>query len=178
MSTPRRTLSSEVAPTAIAPSGPSRTTAASVADELGDQADCLEADVVGVESHTRNSSASTTRVIPDLVPAVSVWASEPSASTSTITVPATTTAMYSQAASESLDGGSPFNRCPLPVTMPVRSPPGDARARRIRAYLRCNPRRSSRELTGLPHWSPPRGERRGAHAGLLMPFWTPPHRVT
>ena len=116
---PRRTLSSEAAPTAIAPSGPSSTTAASVADELGDQADCLEVRVVGVESQTRKSSASTTRMTPDLVPALSVSASEPSACTSTITVPATTTAVYSQAASESLDGGSPFNRCPLPVTIPL-----------------------------------------------------------
>src|SRR5215469_6549077 len=144
---PRRMLSSEVAPTAIAPSGPSSTTAASVAAELGDQADRLEVRVVWVESQTRNSSASTARVVPDLLTAPSVSASVPSACTAVTTVAATTAAIYRQAVGESRDGGSPLAGCPLPVTMPVRSPPGDDRARWRRASLRYGIRRSSRDLS-------------------------------
>ena len=158
-STPRRTLSSEVAPTASAPSGPASTTAASVAAELGDHADCREVRVVGVESQTPNSNASTTSVNPDLMPALSVSASEPSACASTAMVASTTTAAYSRATGESRDDGSPLDRCPLPVTMPAGSPPGDTWARGGRACLGSDARGSSRELAGLPHRSPPRGER-------------------
>src|SRR5487761_678025 len=58
-SRPRRALSTETAPTIAAPTGPSRTTEASVAEELGDQADLRGIRGVGVESQTRNSRAST-----------------------------------------------------------------------------------------------------------------------
>src|SRR5690348_6584582 len=105
-STPRRTLTREVAPTAIAPSGPSSTVAASVADELGDQADWREVSVVGAESQTRNSSASTNSA-PDLAATLSVSVSLPRASTSTAAAAATTTPTYSQATSESPGPGPP-----------------------------------------------------------------------
>ena len=55
----RRKLSTDTAPTRAAPSGPSSTTPASVADELGDQADCRAASGVGVESQIRNSKRRT-----------------------------------------------------------------------------------------------------------------------
>ena len=58
-SRPRRTDRSEVAPTTSAPTGPTSTTAARVAEELGDQADCRDARVVGAESQIRKSSTST-----------------------------------------------------------------------------------------------------------------------
>ena len=62
----RRRLSTDTAPTSAAPIGPSSTTAASVADELGDQADCRAASGVGVESQIRNSSMSTPSAIHQL----------------------------------------------------------------------------------------------------------------
>src|SRR5690348_2676083 len=96
-SRPRRTLSSEVAPTTSAPTGPASTTAARVTEELGDQADCREARVVGVESQIRNSSASTTMVQAFLT-RPSRSGSAPTAWASTATTAATTAATYSQAA--------------------------------------------------------------------------------
>ena len=59
---PRRRLISEVAPTNAAPPGPSSTTAARVAAELGDQADWREVRVVGVESQIMNRTASTSSI--------------------------------------------------------------------------------------------------------------------
>ena len=52
----RRMLSSDVAPTSAAASGPSRTTAARVAAELGDHLVCRAVSGVLTESQTRNSS--------------------------------------------------------------------------------------------------------------------------
>jgi hypothetical protein len=148
--TPRRTLSSEVAPTAIAPSGPSSTTAASVADELGDQADCREVRVVGVESQTRNSSASTASVAPDRLHAPSVSASARSAWIRAAAAVATTSATNSQAAGDSV-ADSPFGRRPLPVIMPVGSSPGAASAPRRRASSSHRTRASSHEPSALLH---------------------------
>src|SRR5258708_26951989 len=62
----RRTLIRDTAPTSAAPSGPSSTTAARVADELGDQAACRAASGVGVESQIRNKSMSTPSTIHQL----------------------------------------------------------------------------------------------------------------
>src|SRR5690242_7132952 len=115
-SRPRRTLNSDVAPTTSAPTGPTRTTAASVTDELGDQPDCRDATAVGVESQIRNSSARTTMVQAWLT-GPSRSGSAPTARASTATAAATTAATYSQAAGESLGMPSPYDRCPAAVTM-------------------------------------------------------------
>src|SRR6516225_1053108 len=110
---PRRTLNSEVAPTTSAPTGPTRTTAASVTDELGDQADCRDATAVGVESQIRNSSARTA-MVQDWLTGPSRSGSAPRACPSTAPAAATTAATYSQAPGESLDAHSPRDRCPVP----------------------------------------------------------------
>src|SRR5689334_11435052 len=132
---PRRTLNSDVAPTTSAPTGPTRATAASVTDELGDQADCRDATAVGVESQIRNSSTRTA-MVQDWLTGPSRSGSAPSARASTATATATTAARYSQAAGESFEMRSPPDRCPVPVTIPAGSPsarylhPTRARARR------------------------------------------------
>ncbi len=54
-------LTTETAPTSAAASGPSRTTAASVAAELGDHFVCRETSGAGVESQIRKSSWRMTR---------------------------------------------------------------------------------------------------------------------
>src|SRR5262252_6503437 len=118
---PRRTLNNEVAPTTSAPTGPTRTTAASVTDELGDQADCRDATAVGVESQIRNSSTRTA-MVQDWLTGPSRSGSAPSAWASTATAAATTAATYSQAAGESFEVRSPRDRYPAPVTMPAGSP--------------------------------------------------------
>ena len=172
---PRRTLSAEVAPTAIAPSGPSSTTAARVAAELGDQMDCREVDdhadcrevnVVGAESQTRNSSASTTRVTPDLLAALSASASLPSTWISASTAAAATTPTYSRAVGESRDRSSLFGRCPLPVIMPVGSPPGATTA-------------TAPPVTRLPALRHPR-ERPRTHrvAASVTSTWRAPRALT
>ncbi len=56
-----RKLRSELAPTNAAASGPSRTTAASVAAELGDHFVCRALSEVSTESHTRNRTTSVTK---------------------------------------------------------------------------------------------------------------------
>jgi hypothetical protein len=88
-SRPRRTLNSAVAPTTSAPTGPTRTTAASVTDELGDQADCPNARAAGAESQIRNSSTRTAMVQDWLTgpsrsgPAPRTWASTAAAAATT-----------------------------------------------------------------------------------------------
>src|SRR5215470_13540191 len=59
----RLKLSTAVAPTIAAPTGPSSTTAARVDAELGDHAEPRDARKTGVDSKIRNSSASTAYAI-------------------------------------------------------------------------------------------------------------------
>src|SRR6516225_2652075 len=168
---PRRTLNNEVAPTTSAPAGPTRTTAASVTDELGDHADCRYVRVVGAESQIRNSSTRTATV-QDRPTGPSRSGSAPRAWATAASAAATTAATYSQAPGGSFEVRSPRGRCPVPVTMRAGSlsarclHPGRERARQRQP--RIDPGAAS-VTSAAGGGAGPRAHQRGASAQPCSP---------
>src|SRR6516164_4812907 len=134
---PRRIPKMVQAPTSAAPTGPSRTAAARVAEELGDQASCRGRSKVAVDSKTTSSRPRTAtlrhqRRSPNGPRMISAAART------------TTTAIYSRAAHESLAKPSPLTArsverglCsnPYPQVLPERA------ARKARAAITSPPAR-------------------------------------
>ena len=113
---PRRSPKMVQAPTRAAPTGPSRTAAARVAEELGDQASCRGRSKVAVDSKTTSSRPSTATFRHQRI-------SPKGPRMSTIAAASTTTPTYSRAAHESLAKPSPLTArsverglCPNPLS--------------------------------------------------------------
>jgi hypothetical protein len=123
----RRRLITAIAPVSAAPMGPSRTTAASVADELGDQADCRVASGVGVASQTRNSSWSTPSSIHQCQECAIACRGK-----MTVTAAAAITAIYSHAPRDTL-----AMRPPSPSVRAAAQPRGPRRGAHPASPVRC-----------------------------------------
>ena len=96
----RRGLMSEAAPTSAAASGPSRTTAASVAAELGDHFVCREVSGVLAELQIRNKTCRTIRANNGW--GICIFCCMNVAKATSAPVIATTSTMYSHAARETM----------------------------------------------------------------------------